>query len=849
MNARVSFLLVSVVLTAKALAATGHPTGFVETPYGARFTLGTSMAWAPDGSNRLFITRQGYVRGSGSNNAAEILIIKNGTLLASPFAVVTPVLNWSECGMLGITFDPAFSQNGYVYVSACVSNTEQNIIRYTAVGDVGMQKTILMAGLPSAGDTHNGGALSIGPDGKLYFGIGDNRDPVGPDGDLTSLRAKIGRANLDGTVPNDNPFVDGTGPNNDFIWARGMRNPFTHTWQPGKNLLWVNDVGGHADQVFQVNAGQHGGWMTYGGGNQPLNHPMNYIRPVLMLMSGGPSGMAIAGSTFYDGTLFPAQYRGNYFFGDFEVPGRVLRAVLNTDNSLNNQSVFATNASGPLGLQVGPDGALYYLTYDPVEPATTGGVYRIDYTNASQSLVIDRLHVRALEGSTAVLSVRLATATATPVTVNLARSGDTDVTLSTPSLTFGPGNWNVPQSVVLSAGHDADGQPDLATLNVSATGLAAHDVEVYVTDDDTQSFVVSTSALSLAEGGMATFTVRLLTAPAATLAVTVARTSGDGTITVSSGATLNFDNLNYQTPQTVTVSAAEDADTAAEVATLTLTAAAVPARTVAISVIDNDNSAPVITTIAVTRAVAGNPYRYDVEATGLPAPSFSLPTGPTGMAINSATGVIDWVAGDAGSYPVVVRATNGVMPDGEQQFTLQVATDAPPISRLSQPQPGAVLSGFIEFFGDAFDDAAAVRAEFFVDGALVYTDTIVSDHFHYGGVNGHTSERYDTRQLIDGPHTFRMTVYDARGQSGSSEAAVTIANAGVATDAGTGGGTGGSPGTGGGANTAGGTATGGGGESTGAVGGICGCSGSPVQLSAWLAGVLLLATRRKSRAS
>jgi len=836
--------LLSVLAVSPSFAGTGHPAGFTESRYGAAFTLGTAMAWAPDGSNRLFITRQGYVRGSGPNNAAEIIIIKNGVLLTTPFATVTPVLNWSECGLYGITFDPAFAQNGYVYVSACVSSTEQQIIRYTAVGDVGMQKTVLIAGLPSAGDTHNGGGLSIGPDGKLYFAIGDNRAAIGPDGDLTSPRSKVSRANLDGTVPNDNPFFDGPGPNADFTWARGMRNPFTHTWQPGRNLMWLNDVGGHADQVFQVNAGEHGGWQMYGGGNQPLNHPLRYIRPVFQLMSGGPSGMAIAGSVFYDATLFPAMYRGNYFVGDFEVPGRVLRAVLNADNSLNNQSVFATNANFPLGFQVGPDGALYYLTYDPVEPATTGGVYRIDFTSTAQGIVVDTLHLKVLEGSTGVVSVRLAMAPAADVTVNVARAGDADVTTPTTSLVFTAASWATPQSVVVSAAHDPDGTIDLATLTVSSAGLAPHDVEVRVTDDDAQVIVLSTAFVSLAEGGTAPLTVRLLTAPSGPVTVAVARTAGDADLTAGA-AMLTFDATTYQTPQTVMLAAAEDPDSTADTATFTLSGAGAAPRIVAVTAADNENSAPQITTMPVTRAVAGNPYRYDVDALGLPAPTFALQQGPAGMAVDMATGVVTWTAADAGDYPVTVRAQNGQLPNADQSFTLTVAPDAPPTVRLSQPQPNAVVSGFIEFFGDAFDDAAVVRAQFLVDGNVVYTDEQVSDHFHYGGVNGHTSMRFDTRTLMDGQRVFRMTVFDSRGQTASAQATVTVANGGVDAGSGTAGGAGGGSGAAG-SGAAGGDEVGGaGGGGTGMVGGICTCASGDVSAAVWL--VALLLRRRRTR--
>src|SRR5687767_1076272 len=108
-------VVVSMLLfPALALGATGFPQGFSDAPWGPRFTLGTAMAWAPDGSGRLFVTRQGHPRGQGANNEAEVRIIRDGQMLATPFAVVTPVLNWSECGLYGIAFHPNFTTNGYV---------------------------------------------------------------------------------------------------------------------------------------------------------------------------------------------------------------------------------------------------------------------------------------------------------------------------------------------------------------------------------------------------------------------------------------------------------------------------------------------------------------------------------------------------------------------------------------------------------------------------------------------------------------------------------------------------------------------------------------------------------------
>jgi hypothetical protein len=105
-----------------------------------------------------------------------------------------------------------------------------------------------------------------------------------------------------------------------------------------------------------------------------------------------------------------------------------------------------------------------------------------------------------------------------------------------------------------------------------------------------------------------------------------------------------------------------------------------------------------------------------------------------------------------------------------------------------------------------------VRADFSIDGTVVYSDVQVSDHFHYGGVNGHGVGRLDTTTLTNGQHIFRMTVFDTRGQSGFAEATATVANVG---DGGTGGGTATGGGTGGGHNHGG----GGGGDGGGAAGG------------------------------
>ena len=82
--------------------------------------------------------------------------------------------------------------------------------------------------------------------------------------DLTDPRGKIHRINRDGTVPTDNPFHDGAGPNWDSIWARGLRNPFRAYYDSPTGRLFVGDVGGNDDTSNEeVNLGVRGanfGW-------------------------------------------------------------------------------------------------------------------------------------------------------------------------------------------------------------------------------------------------------------------------------------------------------------------------------------------------------------------------------------------------------------------------------------------------------------------------------------------------------------------------------------------------------------------------------------------------------------
>jgi glucose/arabinose dehydrogenase len=317
------------------------------------------MEFAPDG--RLFVCLQ----------TGPVRVIKNGSLLATPFLSLS-VDSSGERGLLGIAFDPNFANNHYVYIYYTVPNfpIHNRVSRFTATGDVaasGSEVVILNLDNLSSATNHNGGGLHFGPDGKLYIGVGENANGTNAQ-TLFNLLGKMLRINPDGSIPTDNPFYNTASGNNRAIWALGLRNPFTFGFQPGTGRLFINDVGESTwEEIDNGIAGANYGWPTTEG---PTNNP-SFVSPIYYYGHGSTdtTGCAIVGGTFYNppNSQFPSAYTGKYFFADL-CSGwiRVFNPAAGT------ASGFATGMDTPVDLDVGPDGALYYLAR-----GSNGQVFRV----------------------------------------------------------------------------------------------------------------------------------------------------------------------------------------------------------------------------------------------------------------------------------------------------------------------------------------------------------------------------------------------------------------------------------------------------------------------------------------
>jgi glucose/arabinose dehydrogenase len=351
----VSLLGLVVVPTTSAAAST-VPSGFTDALVASGLTWPTGLAVADDG--RVFATEQ-----SGS-----LRVIKNGTLLPTPFIKLTVKGGGgaaNEEGLVGITLDPHFATNHFLYVYYTVPSSgnvasHNRVSRFTANGDVaqtGSEKVLLDVPGPSSG-AHNSGALHFGIDGKLYVAVGDHSN--GANGQsMSTIKGKILRLNPDGTIPNDNPFFNTAAGQNRAIWALGLRNPYRFGVQPGTGTILINDVGnGSWEEINLGVAGANYGWNLTEG---PTSDP-RFQSPLFAYPHQAPpptvTGCAIVGGAFYNPTTvqFPPFYVGKYFFADY-CKGwiRVL------DPTTGTASDFATNAVQPVDMQVGNDGALYYL--------------------------------------------------------------------------------------------------------------------------------------------------------------------------------------------------------------------------------------------------------------------------------------------------------------------------------------------------------------------------------------------------------------------------------------------------------------------------------------------------------
>ena len=290
--------------------------------------------------------------------------------------------------------------------------------------------------------------------------------------------------------------------------------------------------------------------------------------------------------------------------------------------------------------------------------AVSAGVQVTIAEDDSLALALSKTELTVTEGdpSGGAYTVALATQPSANVTVTVTGASGTDLTVTGPPLTFTRANWSQTQTVTVTARHDDDALADaVVTLTNTASGgdygAVSAGVEVTITEDDSPALVLSTTGFSVTEGGAAgTYTVALATLPSAEVTVTVTGASGTDLTVV--GSPLTFTTVDWDQPQTVTVTAALDVNRVAD-GTVTLTHTASGADYGAVSA---------DITITITRAISTDATLSGLELSGV---TFT-PTFAPGETTYEANALYSVASTKVTATPNHARATAVIKLDGTE---------------------------------------------------------------------------------------------------------------------------------------------------------------------------------------
>ena len=286
---------------------------------------------------------------------------------------VPEVMSRGQGGLLDIALAPDFAQSGTIYFSYAeprgAEGNGTSVASATLAVDAGSagrldDVRVIFRQTPSyRGNKHFGSRLAFAPDGTLFVTVGERSDtPIRDQAqDLSSGLGKVFRIAVDGSAPQDNPFVGQSGALAE-IYSYGHRNLQSAVVTEAGTLWTVEHGPRGGDELNRPEPGKNYGWpvITYGinyngteVGNgrtaaEGMEQPVYYWDPVI-----APSGMAE-----YDASLIP-EWEGALLIG-----GLVSRSVVVLE--VEDGRVVAESRV-PVGervrdVKVGPDGAVYAVT-------------------------------------------------------------------------------------------------------------------------------------------------------------------------------------------------------------------------------------------------------------------------------------------------------------------------------------------------------------------------------------------------------------------------------------------------------------------------------------------------------
>ena len=325
-----------------------------------------AMAWLPD--RRMLITER----------PGRIMLVDDDS--TTSLSGVPEVWAEGQGGLLDVRLHPNYEKTGWIYLT------------YSASGESGGGTVLSRARLEGTSltdvetlyeqtpfvedDIHFGSRIAFPGDGTMLVTMGERgQRGEGPGAqDSTNTIGTTIRLNLDGSIPDDNPFV-GRDEIPDVIYSYGHRNQQGMAIHPETGEAWQHEHGPHGgDELNLIEPGRNYGWpaVTYGdeysdqspiGGTEApgMTQPVEYWDP----------SPALSGMAFYTGDKF-SNWQNDLFMGALSHT-KVLRVELDGQTVAHQEELVRAELGRVRDVATGPDGYLYLLT-----DASDGGLYRLE---------------------------------------------------------------------------------------------------------------------------------------------------------------------------------------------------------------------------------------------------------------------------------------------------------------------------------------------------------------------------------------------------------------------------------------------------------------------------------------
>ncbi len=318
-----------------------------------------SIAFLPDGAI-LVTERPGRLR-----------VVDSDGLRPTPVAGLPEVFASGQAGLLDVLLAEDFEETGILFLSFAHGDDDENHTRIVSARFDGQEllevTPIFTTQPPKSGDAHYGGRMAWMDDGTLLLGTGDGFYFREESQNLESHLGKVIRIRDDGTVPDDNPFVD-TANAKPEIYSYGHRNVQAIVYDRNRGVIYAHEHGPRGgDELNIILPGRNYGWpvISYGKDySRALITPFTSYEGMEQPLLHWTPSIAPSGMTLYYGELFP-QWQGSFFVAALAEES-VRRVPLLNGGEPGEQDILFTELEQRIrDIRTGPDGALYLVTDEP----------------------------------------------------------------------------------------------------------------------------------------------------------------------------------------------------------------------------------------------------------------------------------------------------------------------------------------------------------------------------------------------------------------------------------------------------------------------------------------------------